>query len=259
MALSYTDSVGVSYDADQGFFDGPEIITIDLVGEAIDSAEAFGTIRLNHRLAFTGISSSEAFGTLSANHGLVAFEGIPGASGNKLLRSAEFDNSAWGKSGVTVVANSILSPDGEMTADEIIENTSNSNHGVSQGQFRLNVGAPHICSVRAKLGVGSRLLKFNGFGNGGNGVTFNLLTGATQSNASWGALSATDLGDDWWLCSGILNPNDNVNGLVISLSETAGGVNYIGDGVSSIYLEGAMFVEGSIETPYIATFGLPAQ
>jgi len=44
---------------------------------------------------------------------------IEGASTNFLLRSEEFDNAAWVKTGATVTANTIISPDGNVTADTI--------------------------------------------------------------------------------------------------------------------------------------------
>lgn len=79
MALSFNDSVGVSYDADPSYFDGPDPTTVDLVGEAIDSAEAFGTFVIDQRVFGNGLASSEAFGTLLVTSRIQNLTGIPTA------------------------------------------------------------------------------------------------------------------------------------------------------------------------------------
>jgi hypothetical protein len=51
-------------------------------------------------------------------------------STNYTTRSEEFDNSAWTKSATTVIANQEIAPDGNLTADKILETTASSTHVV---------------------------------------------------------------------------------------------------------------------------------
>src|SRR5262249_8596564 len=51
---------------------------------------------------------------------------------NALLYSDQFDNAAWTKSGCSISANAATAPDGTMTADRIVENSSTSAHLVTQ-------------------------------------------------------------------------------------------------------------------------------
>lgn len=105
MAFTFNASVGVTYDADPGFFDGPEQLSIDLAGNGIGSvegfgtgeftlfveappsiasAEAFGTAKLNQRLTFIAIPSAEVFGTQEAgfiiNLGTLSFQASVGVT-----------------------------------------------------------------------------------------------------------------------------------------------------------------------------------
>ncbi len=55
-------------------------------------------------------------------------------SENMLLRSEEFDNAAWTKTGTTITADTTDPPAGlgDEVADELVEDASTGNHGVSQ-------------------------------------------------------------------------------------------------------------------------------
>jgi hypothetical protein len=54
---------------------------------------------------------------------------------NLLTYSENFDNAAWGKQSVTVNANAAIAPDGTLTADKLIESTTNAVHYV----YRLSL------------------------------------------------------------------------------------------------------------------------
>lgn len=58
---------------------------------------------------------------------------------NLVLRSEELDNSYWTKSNVTVNSNSIVSPDGNTTADEIVDLELEADHAISRGNLSINM------------------------------------------------------------------------------------------------------------------------
>ena len=61
--------------------------------------------------------------TVTNSAGLITY-----APHNLLSYSEQFDNAAWGKTNITVTANSINSPNNTITADSIVEDTSTGIH-----------------------------------------------------------------------------------------------------------------------------------
>src|SRR3990167_4931904 len=53
-----------------------------------------------------------------------------GGGQNLLTRSEEFDHADWVKTGLTVSANAIAAPDGNLTADQLVEDTSTGEHKI---------------------------------------------------------------------------------------------------------------------------------
>lgn len=58
---------------------------------------------------------------------------------NDIQRSEQFDNSYWTKYDTSVSANQIVSPDGNTTADKIIEDTGTSTHIIGRSFSLLRV------------------------------------------------------------------------------------------------------------------------
>ena len=64
---------------------------------------------------------------------------IEGARTNLILRSAEFNDAAWGPLRVTVNSDTLLAPDGTTTADVMVEDTSvTTTHRVAQVMTALS-------------------------------------------------------------------------------------------------------------------------
>jgi hypothetical protein len=177
----------------------------------------FGTTRTNLLL------QSENFGTTWAAVGLLAF-----GSGSTL--------------------NALTAPDGQTTADLITENTSNSQHNISQTS--TTTGAKSF-SVFAKQGPGARLLRLVDFNatDGAQGLTyFDLSTGAVVSGS--GTIQA--LPNGWYRCS-IQSTTTVTSTYFISIATSALAFIYTGDGASGLYIWGAQLETGSAATPYIPT------
>jgi type 1 fimbria pilin len=64
---------------------------------------------------------------------------------NLVLYSEEFDNAYWTKTNVTITANATTAPDGNLTADKLVENSVNGNHFIyrSQATFTVNCNRLH--------------------------------------------------------------------------------------------------------------------
>ena len=77
---------------------------------------------------------------------------------NLLTYSEQFDNGAWSKTGVTVTANSITSPSGDMNADTLAFGTSGNE--IVQSVSGLTVGQDYTLSIYLKVASGTTTMSF---------------------------------------------------------------------------------------------------
>jgi hypothetical protein len=170
---------------------------------------------------------------------------------NLVTFSEQFDNDAWSKFNLSVTANSLLSPDGTVNADKIIENTANDNHFVFTAILPSGV---YTSSVFAKQGERKNLV----LGNASFGVyaVFDLNNGTVVS-ISGSQLSSPKIesyGNGWYRCS-VINTNDDLRTLAIGIADNLGNVSYAGDGTSGLFIWGAQVEVGTVATSYIPTVG----
>ena len=117
---------------------------------------------------------------------------------NLLLRSEEFnDAGAWTKVGTTVSANSITSPNGALTADTLVEDTSTGTHRCVAAPTIANTTV-YTVSIYAKA-AGRTHMRLSVSGGLAGELTANLSNGTVT--ASSGATNPTvqSVGDGWYL------------------------------------------------------------
>lgn len=128
------------------------------------------------------------------------------ASRNLLTFTQEFDNAGWAKTAAVITANSTVAPDGTMTADTLVDDTTSSQHRLNQNGVNLTSGVPYAVSLYAKAGTHNFIQLLVTAGSGTNAwftVIANLATGAiTQTgNGTSGTLTAssiTSVGNGWY-------------------------------------------------------------
>jgi hypothetical protein len=170
-------------------------------------------------------------------------------STNLLLRSAEFDNASWVKyASATVVPNSIVAPNGTLSASTLV---STSSQEIYQGVGKASSAITYTSSVYAKFRNTSQItLVFSDFVAGVAAATFNLTTGTVSGVAGsiWTGVSGTMLpvGNDWFRCSltATSPATSTVYVSVTTASSTAG---------ASVYLWGAQLEAQQLTTSYIPT------
>ena len=156
-----------------------------------------GTDTLSPAITFTRTTNA----TLTGSNGL-----IQNAPMNLLTFSEQFDNAAWAKTAVTVTANTNAAPNGEVTADSIVETTATSNHRVTR-TFTPESGVTYTASIYAKKGALPLArdffqMAFQAAQFGSNSyVNFNVSNG-TLGVVGAGASNAfiEPVGDGWYRC-----------------------------------------------------------
>jgi len=184
--------------------------------------------------------------TVVGSNGLIQW-----APSNLLTFSEQFDNAAWTKNNGTVAANTTAAPDGTLTADKFVENTSNSSHFIIQSA--TTTATIHTFSVYAKAAGRTFVLLYHDQSN--SGAVFNLSNGAitTPSGIPLAAASVTNAGNGWYRCAITVTATAASNGFRAQLGDTATNYVYTGDGVSGIFLWGAQLEIGSTATTYNPT------
>jgi hypothetical protein len=173
---------------------------------------------------------------------------IEEARTNLLTYSEEFDDASWTKLNSSVTANAVVAPDGTLTGDLLIPNTTNAQHRLDQTPTSTTTS--QTFSVYAKAGG----YNFVGLRIGGSGTSFNLSTGAVSASGSGSVGSITAVGNGWYRCSIVVAAAAANDIARINVADAATpAASFAGDGFSGIYIWGAQLEAGAFPTSYIPT------
>jgi hypothetical protein len=182
-------------------------------------------------------------------------------SKNTLTASNAFDNTNyWSRFGATPLPNSATAPDGTNTAYFLRESAILTNgHYVQQVPTWQN-GYRYTYSIYAKAGTRNFLFLLIGSNAipGQQNATYNLNTGVVNgifNTAQGTTASMQDVGNGWWRCS-LTTPaatSTGTSAIWVSVANGTSTVNYLGDGVSGIYIWGSQIEQGTVATIYVPT------
>ena len=175
---------------------------------------------------------------------------------NLLLQSQTFDNASWTKTDSSITANAIAAPDGTVTADKLVENSSAATHQVSQG-VSVTSGVPYTVSIYVKAGERTKFqVNTNLISAGFVYITakFDISAGTVISVDTGLTASIQSVGNGWYRCivtgtAGATTSKD----FIFNLLDASGTASYTGDGTSGIYLWGAQLAVGPYALDYVPT------
>ena len=173
---------------------------------------------------------------------------------NSCLQSADFTTTWSAANRVSITSNIIVAPDGTLTGDKLIaDTTASSTHYVVQNTG--SIAAPWTFSCYAKAGEYSRV----GFSYSNTGyVFFNLSTGVQEGTVGGGitSTSITSVGNGWYrisFTSTSTASGANIGIYLFNSAYSSGVPDFTGDGTSGLYIWGAQAEAGSFATSYIPT------
>jgi hypothetical protein len=176
---------------------------------------------------------------------------------NLLQMSEMFADVYWSKAGISVTANTTISPIGTLTADTVVEDSvAATQHRLIRFALPLVSGASYTVSAYVKRGTGTRNAQI-GFSGAASWlrVYFDLSNGTVGSQVV-GTGTITNVGGGWYriTATGTCDlTGNNTLFLANTNGTTSGSETYTGDGVSSVIWWGAQMVEGTDAKPYFAT------
>ena len=180
------------------------------------------------------------------------------ASTNLITYSEDFSNAAWTKSGLSIVADATISPDGSLNADKLVEDTSTALHYCLR-TFPVTSGVTYTYSIIAKYN--GRLLQLSSStAFPSSHINYDLQNGTLVIGSGAATGTIEKLTNGYYRCTytDVANAT-SASGLIIPLlsnSTTAiKNPSYTGDGLSGIFMWGAQAEALSYSTSLIPTNG----
>jgi hypothetical protein len=177
---------------------------------------------------------------------------------NLLVRSNEFANASWSKSGSTITSNAAVSPSGLTDAKKMVSTATLEAHLAYQ-DVALTSGTSYTYTVYAKKGEWQYLVMR--FIAGGAWATnyiclFDLNAGTATNNPGLPvtAFSITDAGNGYYRCSITQAASSTATGSCgLYISNSPSTTSVLGDGTSGLFFYGAQIEAGAFATSYIPT------
>ena len=193
------------------------------------------------RIAPSGLARYDFDPVTGLSKGLL----VEASAANLLVYSSSQNAADWAKNGCSIAADAVIAPDGTLTADAIVEDTSAGNHRTYQSVVATS-GATYTASLYVKANTITQISLIE---TTSGGVVFDL-SALTASGST--PYTMTPVGNGWYRLSiTFVSPGASLV-LQVRLYK-AGQVSYTGDGVSSAYVWGAQIELGSVATSYIPT------
>jgi hypothetical protein len=231
-----------------------------------NSASAKYVINSDLSLSLTSVGDiPQSYDIANSRYGIL----IEPAATNLQIQSQTFDNAAWGKSRVTVTANTIAAPDGTTTAETLTEDSTATNTHQIWDQLALAGSTVATISIYVKAGTRD-IFAFTYGGQSGHWVTqiYDLTGAGDFGEVSTGGTSGTlvdktitALANGWYrvtLTASItnINPWIGISAAPLLTGNTfsaTGNTTWSGNGTGTVHIWGVQAEASAFATSYIPT------
>jgi hypothetical protein len=165
---------------------------------------------------------------------------------NLLEQSETFDNAYWFKARMSITANTTTAPNGTLTADSFVEDSTNNSHPLYTISPAVIQGLVYTISVYLKKGSRNY---FNITPIAGNSVFFDLNNGTATGTGA----SIESVGNGWYRCIATYTASSTNADIYFQPSPNGTDTYYQGNGSVSAYIWGAQLNIGSTAKPYFPT------
>ena len=170
---------------------------------------------------------------------------------NLLQYSEDFTNAVWGKTNVTVTANTTTAPNGTLTADTLTTTATT-------GRHLLLYGDHSATTITASIYVKKNTHNFIQIFTGWAGVAYanyDINNGIVGDVGSGTVASITNVGNGWYRCS-FTSPAASASTIrwnLVTSSTAVYNESWTANGTESVFIWGAQLVEGTTAQTYLPT------
>ena len=267
--LFYDETVGTLYISDGVTPGGSSIFNKLVNGNYVATLDAGGNFVVPGNLTVQGTTTTVVNETITNTEtltGTLTVSGatrlstatITGTGQNLFTMSEQWDNGVYGKVACSITPNTTTAPDGNSTADKLIEDSSNGQHAIYQN---LVIADSVIVTLSCYVKAAERTYitfqirdKANAYSN----ARVNLSTGVLSNfagNLDASKVFTVNAGNGWWRIWTFFNSSSSVSTSVgfFVITDTGSASSYTGDGTSGVYVWGAQAELASTVGTYIQT------
>jgi hypothetical protein len=169
------------------------------------------------------------------------------------LWSEQFDNASWVKVNASVTANTTTSPDGNINADSLVENTATNLHIIYR-TFTSVSSTTYTMSCYIKPDTRTRAYLRTDTSSGTTRTLFDLTGAGSVVTLNHTSASITAVGNGWYRATITFTEGTGAANRLIAIEGAIGtSISYTGNGLTAFYLYGAQLEAGAYPTSYIPT------
>lgn len=178
-------------------------------------------------------------------------------STNSILYSADFNNSSWRRTRITVENDVLSSPLVHSLADKLVATSVNGSHVLAQPILPIDSSDYSVSFFIKAGGLGKSLVQIGTFSSqtSPNPVTIDLISGVITSANDFTRCGILPISDDWyfvWTSSTTTSSPSNILAACL-LTDQSGKTTFTGNDVDGIYIWGAKLEKTEFATSPIIT------